>query len=41
MSSIGSRMSFMSLIFFVFIVWEALSAQRPILTRGHRAASLE
>ncbi|ELU09662.1 hypothetical protein CAPTEDRAFT_228595 [Capitella teleta] len=38
---LGAIMSFLSLMFFVFIVWEALSAQRPMITSGYMATSLE
>lgn len=41
LSSVGAIMSFLSLMFFVFIVWEALSSQRPIITSGYMATSLE
>jgi hypothetical protein len=41
LSSVGAIMSFLSLMFFVFIVWEALSAQRPMITSGYMATSLE
>jgi hypothetical protein len=40
-SSIGSVMSFISFLFFVFILWEALSSQRPLITSGHMATALE
>jgi len=40
-SSIGSIISFVALLLFIFILWEALAAQRPIIVSSHRATSLE
>ena len=40
-SSVGAMMSFFSLLFFMFILWEAFAAQRPLLASCHRPSSLE
>lgn len=40
-SSIGSILSFTALIIFIFIVWEAIASQRPIITRSHIPTSIE
>jgi len=34
-------MSFFSLLFFMFILWEAFAAQRPLLASCHVPSSLE
>lgn len=41
LSSIGSIISFIALLFFIFIVWEALISQRSVLSSSHSASSLE
>lgn len=41
LSSIGSIISFVALLFFIFIVWEAFSAQRNIITSDHLSSALE
>ena len=40
-SSIGAVISLFSLIFFIFMVWEALVSQRPLIRRGHIVSSIE
>ena len=40
-SSIGSIISFVALIFFIFILWEAFSAQRGVIGLSHMPTSLE
>uniref|UniRef100_A0AAU8L4S3 Cytochrome c oxidase subunit 1 n=3 Tax=unclassified Polychaeta TaxID=331568 RepID=A0AAU8L4S3_9ANNE len=40
-SSAGSMISFVALLLFVFILWEALSAQRGIISSSHLTSSLE
>jgi len=40
-SSVGAIMSFFSLLFFIFILWEALAAQRSVLRRWALPSSLE
>nr|YP_010582858.1 cytochrome c oxidase subunit I [Dolichovespula kuami]UGB89871.1 cytochrome c oxidase subunit I [Dolichovespula kuami] len=40
-SSIGSLISFMSMIMFIFIIWEAFMAQRTILFKFFMASNLE
>jgi cytochrome c oxidase subunit 1 len=40
-ASIGSITSIISVMFFVYIVWERMSSQRPALFRTHRNSSLE
>lgn len=40
-SSIGSIMSFVALLYFIFILWEAFAAQRPIIASTHIPTSLE
>lgn len=40
-SSIGSLISFVALILFIFILWEALSSQRSIVTSPHIPSSIE
>nr|AVW86072.1 cytochrome c oxidase subunit 1 [Branchipolynoe sp. YZ-2018] len=41
LSSIGSMISFVSLLFFIFIVWEALASQRPVISTSHQSTFLE
>nr|YP_002929386.1 cytochrome c oxidase subunit I [Urechis unicinctus]ABR12802.1 cytochrome c oxidase subunit I [Urechis unicinctus] len=40
-SSIGSMVSFLALILFIFLLWEAFSAQRGVITSPHMSSSLE
>uniref|UniRef100_UPI0030E52336 cytochrome c oxidase subunit I n=1 Tax=Pilargis wolfi TaxID=3023926 RepID=UPI0030E52336 len=40
-SSIGSMISFIALLFFIFILWEAFASQRPVITASHQPTSLE
>uniref|UniRef100_A0AB38ZG26 Cytochrome c oxidase subunit 1 n=1 Tax=Lumbriclymenella robusta TaxID=3138170 RepID=A0AB38ZG26_9ANNE len=40
-SSMGSMISFVGLILFIFILWEALSAQRGIISSTHVVTSME
>uniref|UniRef100_A0AAU6QG54 Cytochrome c oxidase subunit 1 n=1 Tax=Prionospio multibranchiata TaxID=3050093 RepID=A0AAU6QG54_9ANNE len=40
-SSMGSMISFVALLFFIFILWEALAAQRGLISSGHMPTSLE
>uniref|UniRef100_A0AAU6QGS6 Cytochrome c oxidase subunit 1 n=1 Tax=Prionospio multibranchiata TaxID=3050093 RepID=A0AAU6QGS6_9ANNE len=40
-SSMGSMVSFVALLFFIFILWEALAAQRGLISSGHMPTSLE
>nr|YP_009331656.1 cytochrome c oxidase subunit I [Paraleonnates uschakovi]APG32413.1 cytochrome c oxidase subunit I [Paraleonnates uschakovi] len=40
-SSMGSMISFIALLLFIFILWEALSAQRGVITASHQPSSLE
>ena len=40
-SSVGARVSFFSTLFFLFLLWEALAAQRPLLASCHMPTSLE
>lgn len=40
-SSIGSIISFVALILFIFILWEALTRQRSTVSSRHQASSLE
>uniref|UniRef100_Q642X4 Cytochrome c oxidase subunit 1 n=9 Tax=Clymenella torquata TaxID=292503 RepID=Q642X4_CLYTO len=40
-SSAGSMISFVALLFFIFILWEALSAQRGVIAASHLGAALE
>jgi len=40
-SSIGSLLSFVALLIFIFIIWEAFSAQRNIISRIHIPTSIE
>ena len=34
-------LAFFSLLFFLFLIWEALARQRPIFSVGHVRGSLE
>uniref|UniRef100_UPI0030E193F5 cytochrome c oxidase subunit I n=1 Tax=Glyphohesione klatti TaxID=3053539 RepID=UPI0030E193F5 len=40
-SSIGSMISFIALLYFIFILWEAFAAQRPVVASTHQSTSLE
>lgn len=40
-SSIGSIISFVALLIFIFVIWEALAAQRRIIARPHMPSSME
>lgn len=40
-SSIGSIISFVALLFFIFIIWEAFVSQRTVLASSHMPSSLE
>nr|YP_009107121.2 cytochrome c oxidase subunit I [Tylorrhynchus heterochaetus]AIT99400.2 cytochrome c oxidase subunit 1 [Tylorrhynchus heterochaetus] len=40
-SSMGSMLSFVALLLFIFIIWEAFSSQRGVITAGHQPSSLE
>nr|YP_010838231.1 cytochrome c oxidase subunit I [Clavisyllis tenjini]WGF21040.1 cytochrome c oxidase subunit 1 [Clavisyllis tenjini] len=40
-SSMGSMISFMALLFFIFIMWEAFISQRGIISSPHQMSSLE
>nr|QMS48894.1 cytochrome c oxidase subunit 1 [Haementeria acuecueyetzin] len=40
-SSIGSTMSMVSLILFIFMLWEAFSAQRMLISSSHMPTSME
>lgn len=40
-SSIGSIISFVALLIFIFVIWEALAAQRRIVARPHMPSSME
>ena len=37
----GAILAFISLMFFIFLIWEALARQRPVLSVGHMSGSLE
>nr|YP_009917573.1 cytochrome c oxidase subunit I [Manayunkia occidentalis]QLM00892.1 cytochrome c oxidase subunit 1 [Manayunkia occidentalis] len=41
LSSIGAAISFISLLMFIYIIWEALSTQRAVLASPHMASSME
>lgn len=41
LSSIGAAISFISLLIFIYIIWEAFASQRAVLATSHIAASLE
>ena len=40
-SSIGSIISLIALLYFIFILWEAFAAQRPLIASTHMATFLE
>merc|ERR1712122_245664 len=40
-ASVGSIISTVSVIFFLFILWEALVSHRPAISRNHLRTSLE
>jgi cytochrome c oxidase subunit 1 len=40
-SSIGSVLSFVGLVYFIFIVWEAFVSQRPVVSSSHMPTALE
>lgn len=40
-SSIGSILSFVALLLFIFIIWEALSRQRGVIASNHQPTALE
>nr|AKD01706.1 cytochrome oxidase subunit I [Paranais litoralis] len=40
-SSVGAIMSFVALLMFIFIIWEALAAQRSIIASPHMPSSME
>nr|YP_010580918.1 cytochrome c oxidase subunit I [Sternaspis chinensis]YP_010580931.1 cytochrome c oxidase subunit I [Sternaspis liui]QIB72574.1 cytochrome c oxidase subunit 1 [Sternaspis scutata]UZT27129.1 cytochrome c oxidase subunit 1 [Sternaspis chinensis]UZT27142.1 cytochrome c oxidase subunit 1 [Sternaspis liui] len=40
-SSVGSMLSFVALLFFIFLLWEALLSQRSIIASSHVPTSLE
>lgn len=40
-SSMGSIISFVALLLFIFIIWEALTRQRSTISAGHQASSVE
>nr|YP_009250792.1 cytochrome c oxidase subunit I [Namalycastis abiuma]AMY15504.1 cytochrome c oxidase subunit I [Namalycastis abiuma] len=40
-SSMGSMLSFIALLLFIFIIWEALSSQRGVIAASHQPSSLE
>uniref|UniRef100_A0AAU6QGK2 Cytochrome c oxidase subunit 1 n=1 Tax=Prionospio sp. 6 MH-2023 TaxID=3059274 RepID=A0AAU6QGK2_9ANNE len=40
-SSIGSMVSFVALLFFIFLLWEAFASQRGVISSGHMSTSLE
>lgn len=40
-SSIGSIISFIALLLFIFLLWEALISQRPVIRSSHQPSSLE
>ena len=40
-SSIGSIISFVALLYFIFILWEAFSSQRPVTAAAHQPTALE
>jgi len=41
LSSIGSITSVVALLYFIFIIWERLVSQRPLITSSHLSTSLE
>jgi len=40
-SSIGSMISFVAVLYFMFIVWEAFASQRGVVWSSHLRTSLE
>nr|YP_009370148.1 cytochrome c oxidase subunit I [Pontoscolex corethrurus]ANJ60052.1 cytochrome c oxidase subunit I [Pontoscolex corethrurus] len=40
-SSIGSLLSFIALMMFIFILWEAFASQRSVITSSHMPTSME
>jgi cytochrome c oxidase subunit 1 len=40
-SSIGSIIAFVALLIFIFIIWEALAVQRPVISTSHMPSSME
>jgi cytochrome c oxidase subunit 1 len=40
-SSIGAIISFIALLLFIFIIWEALASQRRVVARPHIPSSIE
>ncbi len=40
-STYGSLLSFIRLIYFIFLLWEALASQRPLIGLAHRPTSVE
>nr|QSF20078.1 cytochrome c oxidase subunit I [Xenapatidea procincta] len=40
-SSIGSIISFVSILYFMFIIWESLSSQRQIIFSSHLSSAIE
>lgn len=41
LSTLGAVLAFLSTIYFIFLLWEALASQRPLLTTSRRTASAE
>ena len=41
MSSYGAMLSVIGLLYFIFILWEAIRAQRPVIGMTHTATSME
>jgi cytochrome c oxidase subunit 1 len=41
LSTLGAVFAFLSTIYFVFLIWEALASQRPLLASRRRTASAE
>jgi cytochrome c oxidase subunit 1 len=41
LSSLGSIIRFVALLFFIFIIWEALASQRPVIRTSHQSTFLE
>lgn len=40
-SSVGSIISFIALLLFIFLLWEAFTRQRPVIVASHQSSSLE
>lgn len=40
-SSFGAIISFVALLIFIFIIWEALAVQRPVISTTHMPSSIE